>query len=263
MRARDGYVGFNEFYVEDLALKYIIKHGNQYSNISDNKLVEIEGTITNEFINNNGNYLPDIIDNIDIIPDKFQLLSNKSYDITISGIKSKSELVVASDNISTKIQSHIDYFKLYSSTNENSSIKVVFSIDGGTTWKSYTSNQFVDLDIDIPLKSYNELTTDEKTKWNTAKDKILESGISSSELSNIDFNSLNIEKIRFAYVLSIKNIDDNCNTTKLEWQFDAKGSMKKMKDSEYEVTIGNESLKFKSLINNDMIKLNIEMDTSK
>lgn len=236
----------------------IIKQNNKYYTIKDNSLIEIVDNITQDVFIENSCTLLNVIENIDLLDDNFQLVSLLENPYMVNSIKSASELIVASNNFSSKIAEHIDYFKAVYEKNANSYIKVAFSIDNGVTWKG---NNFEDLSVEIPLKPYSDLTEEERTKWNTAKETIATGGIPIEDLETLDFNTLDFEYIRFAYVLSITSADDICNTSKLQWQFDAKGSMQLMDSSEIGIEVLSDSIKITPKVETELMKVNISNGT--
>ena len=170
----------------------------------------------------------------------FKIVSKYNIPKTIIGRKTKSSMIIANGDIYTKVASNIDKFTLTNTTTNNSCIKMAVSFDNGSTWKSYTDNAFTDLSITIPCKDYNSLTTEELTNWNNAKETIMNNGFTPDILEIIDFNTIvDLNTIRFAYVLYQDLISDDCKVNTLSWQFDAKGSFQKMKDSEITTSFSN------------------------
>ena len=135
---------------------------------------------------------------------------------------------------------------------ETDTTKISFNI------ASYSRNSITDiLNINVPLKMQDQLTDEEKTNLNTAKTAIKLVGIPYNELSNIDFNSIDISHLRFAYLFDRPTIDDTVYTNLLKWQFDAYGQMFTLdEESDYSISIENNQAKMK--MNNDysMIKIN-------
>ena len=252
---------------------FLIKENNKFYSIkpekyTDGKYVEL----TNDEVQNNFEALAFEIDELvsEITIDsetfkpinkfsKIKLVSNTKFEgLFLKSIKYNKQLIVASNNFSTKIAEHIDYFKAVYEKNTNSSIKLAFSIDNGLTWKG---NNFEDLSVEIPLKPYSELSEEERTKWNTAKETIATNGIDIENLESLDFNTLDFEYIRFAYVLSVTNASDVCNTSKLQWQFDAKGSMQLMDSTEVSIEVLSNSIKVTPKTEEELIKVNITNGT--
>lgn len=247
---------FDSEWVVESVNRYLLKMNGEYFSIVNNELVKITEEINSNIINTKGFKLEDF--NIDIINSPFKFISIYDSVYIINSLKSNKELIVASNNFSTKIAEHIDYFKSVYEKNTNSSIKLAFSIDNGVIWKG---NNFENLSIEIPLKPYSELTEEERTKWNTAKETIATGGIAIEDLESLDFNTLDFEYIRFAYVLSVTNAGDVCNTSKLQWQFDAKGSMQLMDSSEIGIEVLYDSIKITPKTEEELIKVNITNGT--
>ena len=179
--------------------------------------------------------------------------------INILGRKSNKQLVIASASFVTKIANNIDYFKVISNIENNSYIKMAVSIDAGVTWKTTNDNgtTWNDLTNKMPLKDYEIMTSEEKIQWNNLLTEIDTDGFDISNIENINFNTLNSEIIMFAYVLYQDNYNDACNNISLEWQFDSKGKMLKMNDTEYEVVLTEDRIVYTPKIDNDLIKVNI------
>ena len=238
-----------------LVNKHLIKSNGKYYTIENNELVEITEPITHQLIKNIGVSASTLTEKQSLLPDKFKLISHRDNTFDIRAVKSYKELVVASSDFNTTVQSNIDFFDVVGITDTGTSIKVAFSIDGGVTWKTYDT-EFKDLSITIPSKPYNELTVEELNQWNNARDIISEQGIDIANLSKINFNTLNMKKIRFAYVLSINSKDNKCCTSQLKWQFDSKGTMKSMTSDELEIELLQDSIKIVPKVSSDMIKIN-------
>ena len=176
---------------------------------------------------------------------------------TVIGSKSKSGLIVANGDIyAGKISDRINSFTLEYTVNNNSAIKMAVSFDNGSTWKTYKDGAFQELSITIPNKYYANMTDEEKTNYSNAKTTILENGFNASNLSSIDFNIDNLNTIRFAYVLYQDSINDDCKMSDLSWNFNAKGYLQKMKDSEVDTSFCNGIIKITPLIDCEMIITN-------
>lgn len=188
----------------------------------------------------------------------FQLISScDNNPKTVIGSKSKSGLIVANGDIyAGKISDRINSFTLDCTVNNNSAIKMAVSFDNGSTWKTYKDGTFQELSITIPNKYYANMTDEEKTNYSNAKTTILESGFNASDLSSIDFNIDNLDTIRFAYVLYQDSINDDCKMSDLSWNFNAKGYLQKMKDSEVDTSFCNGIIKITPLIDCEMIITN-------
>lgn len=187
----------------------------------------------------------------------FQLVTNKKAIKKILGIKSNKEMVVGKQSFSTAFARNIDCFKLDDGATD---IKVAFSIDDGTTWKTWnaTSSAFKDMSITIPVdKVYADFDSTDLNNWNTARDTIYTDGIDIATLSTLDFNTLDMPKIRFAYVLSATDTETMGKMKQLIWQFDAVGTMELCSPSDVRVQINSTGVKLISNIDSDMLKVNV------
>ncbi len=193
----------------------------------------------------------------------FKLISLEnlcSSSLMINGIKNGKNLVVANDDKLTSLAHSINYFKMYQNSVGIGSMKVVFSIDKGVTWKTWkiVDNSFENLDIVIPNKRYTEMSDDEKSQYNKSTDIIFEKGIPSGLIQNLDFNStLTSNTIRFAYVLYRPTYNDFVSTDKLDWSFNAKGHMKAMNYEEFEAEVFENQVRIKTFIDSPLIKVNL------
>lgn len=265
----------SEWYVESLSIPYlIVNKSNIYIPNEDN------------YNSTNGVYVPisSIPSNIEDIEtdfpcdtcdylnglrpiDKFEgdiqlIVTDPNSECFVSGIKSNKELVVATGDINKGLASTINSLTLESTQIDNGSLKIAVSTDNGTTWKTYDGSYWLDLGIAIPSTMYDLMSDMELAQWNNAKDTIFMNGIDVDTFNSLDFNTLTEDGtapkyIRFAYVLNRSSYTDDVKTTSLLWDFNAKGSMEMMvPGTEYNISVFEESVKFKSLINNDLIKLN-------
>lgn len=253
----DGKLLTEEEY-EAMRNRVLIKSDNKYYTIEDDNLVEITDAITSQLIIDRGVSPSTLTEKQSLLPDKFKLISRSDSTFNIKATKSHKELVVASSDFSTSIQSNIDFFDVVRTVDSGTSIKVAFSIDEGITWKTYDTN-FKDLSITVPLKPYNELTEEELNQWNNARDIISEQGIDVANLSKIDFNSLSMDKIRFAYVFNIENANNNCKLNSTKMTYDENPPYRLMKDSEVDIDINeiNKKIIITPHITTPEIKVNI------
>ena len=253
-----------------MVLCYIKQNNKYYSFSEDNydTITKMYKEITLDDINNglHACQLPDLTKEVTIGEEtfkpidkfnNFQLVSKYNVPKTIIGRKSKTGMSIASGDIYTKVASRINSFTLDNTTTNNSSIKMAVSFDNGSTWKTYKDGSLTDLSINIAVKTYENMTTDEKTNWDNAKTIITTDGFAPGVLSTIDFNTIeNLSTIRFAYVLYQDLITDDCKVNTLSWQFDAKGSFQKMKDSEITTSFSNGVINLIPNENQDMIITN-------
>lgn len=256
---------------------FLLKENDKYYSIKEeyynkeSKLFEpvnISENITNETIYNIGfNNLENIcsmnIENNIVRPinqfNNFQIISSAKYDISVYAKKSYKELIVANNDFSIKVSKHIDYFSIKDFSNN---IKIIFSIDEGTTWKSYYNNEFIDLDIKLAKdKLYNDFTNDEKISWDKALDIIYKLGIDSEKLLSVDFNVLDMNKIRFGYLFYIENENEDSYMKQLSWQFDSKGIMELCDKSEVKIQLYYGGVKLVSNIDISLLKTNITYES--
>lgn len=250
----------------------LISNGETYSILSShydsvNKVYTPLTNVTVDTIASDGFKMVELFEEINVDGETFKPIDkftrfkivcerNKSY--TLNGIKSTRELLVGTDSFTTKIAENIDYFKL--DDNASGTIRIVISIDNGTTWKTYdkTTNAFKDLtDITIPNKAYEDLSPVEILAWNSAKDIIFTEGMLAGELNTIDFNLLGASSIKFAYVLSATSASDLEYMQHLLWQFDSTGVMEECDKSEATFQAFYGGIKVVPKINADMMKVNI------
>ncbi|MBU3155194.1 signal peptidase II [Clostridium estertheticum] len=118
---------------------------------------------------------------------------------------------------------HIDYFKLIA-TGKN--IKVVCSVDSGTTWKTFKTDKWVDVNFDIENVRAEGMTTE---VFNSINDVFWNELITS-------------KKIRFAYLFSMDNILDVDELDNLDLQFDGQGKWVQAMETEYKVVYASNSL---------------------
>ena len=241
------------------SILFIIKSNDLYYkiNTTTNTLIEITLPTTSEEFNQNSNELSVISSHIDLLPEQFSLVALRNFSAKIKGYKTNSIMYVCKSSIGTDFISNVDSIYGTYNINDNDSIKYVFSLNNGITWKTYNGADFEDLSITIPLKNYNELTADELVSWNNAKNTILSNGIDITTLNSIDFSSLNIKQIMFAGVIAITNITDSTNVENISMQYDEASSYKVMKDDEVDIEVLNRSIKITPLIDCDSVKVNI------
>ncbi len=137
----------------------------------------------------------------------FSIISDENRTLNIKGIKTNKELIIMDYDILID-SSQIGTINSLTITG-NDTNKVVFSIDSGSSWKSYNGQSFVNLFSTVPLKSYNELTETELGQRNDFKNEVDTVGINFINLKNINFNSLNFTNIRFAYLIKKSTYTEN------------------------------------------------------
>lgn len=177
-------------------------------------------------------------------------------------------MVSANGDLNNGLAKTINSITLSNEKSDNSTIKVAFSFDSGETWNSFDGNETIHLNIDIPSGCYGQFSSEEKNKWEEAKNMILGNGIDCTDFNDEAFNTKLMKSfeengvvhdtIRFAYVLNRPTYDDVCSTTELKWDFNAMGHMDMMiPGTEYSFSVYQNEIIFKSMIDSDLIKVNI------
>ena len=158
--------------------------------------------------------------------------------LTVTAIPPDRLLIASGDKDLSYVQS-IDYFKL---TGTGNNLKVVCSVDGGQTWKTFNATT-------KNWDSVNLTTEDVKIKGMSAA--------VFNAITSTNWNLLNInKKIRFAYLLSVDNISDNENIDNLDLQYDGQGKWIQVKETDYDVVYTSNSLLQVKLYFNGDIKIN-------
>lgn len=190
--------------------------------------------------------------------DKIQVIQEYNYQFQIQGIKIKSELIVANGDIDLTVASFINSFSI-KANETNSKIRIAISIDKGNTWNTYSNGALNPLNINIPLKTYETMTDEEKISYNEAKIEILANGISTETFNSIIFNELfnDVECVRFAYAIEIEDTKSIGEIDDLSWNFDTMGNMRKMTDSEFIVDKYKKTITITSLIDTDILETDI------
>lgn len=125
-------------------------------------------------------------------------------------------LLIASGDKDLSYVQNIDYFKI---TGTGINIKIVCSVDGGQTWKTFNTDHWEDINLTV--------------------DDVKAKGIDISTFNAINstyWNLLNTnKKIRFAYLLCMDGISDIESIDNLELQYDGQGKWVQALESTYDV----------------------------
>lgn len=251
----NNYNQFTEWYVEELEDKiFAVKHEGKYYSLSkdnydpqqkmfkESNIDELKAD-RNKLVSKEYLTRSLIIDGEEFKPlYKFnnpKLICLDNITVNVQGIKSNTELVLASNNFSTSIIDSIDFIDSVSTIDENSNIKMVVSNDYGQTWLTTNDNGFnwTELNVNSINKSYEELSSQELEAWNNFKNEVAAKGFNMKELSTINFNPIKKDVLRFAYVLNIQDKENICRVELLNIQFDTHGKIQKLKDSEVDITM--------------------------
>lgn len=242
---------------------YLINDNGVYKNYDEetNSLVEVEDTsILNEnSLNNTCIYdLNKVSSLIDLKQSGVKILSNKNFKSKIKVLKTTKQLFFANGDFSTRVANNIDYFKFNYDIPESTIIKTVVSTNSGTAWYTCIDGAWTRLDNIIPIKDYSELSSEEKIQWNTFLDEVLTKGINIQEVNTLDFNTLNSEKIRFAYAIQISDANAEAILKDLKWQFDSIGSYEQMSPkTDVNIKITNNEISIQPLKDVELMKINV------
>ncbi|MBU3185672.1 signal peptidase II [Clostridium estertheticum] len=118
---------------------------------------------------------------------------------------------------------HIDYFKLVA-TGKN--IRVICSVDGGVTWKTFKTDKWVDIKLELDDVRIDGMTVEIFNKIN-----------------DVFWNELiTSNKIRFAYLFAMDTILDVEELDKLDLQFDGQGKWVQAKEDTFDVIYASNTL---------------------
>ena len=244
---------------------YLIDDNGVYKNYNEesNSLVEVQDTsiLNADTINNTCIYdLNKVKDLIDLKSNGVKVISNKNIKAKTKVLKTTKQMIIGSGDFSTRLADNIDYFKFqYNISDENCVIKTVISIDSGKTWKSYINGNWESLENSVTIKDYSDLTELEKNNWNNLLDEILTKGINIKDINEtLDFNSLDMEKCRFAYVIQIRDINSKALLKDLKMQFDSIGSYEQLNPkTEVNIKMTNKDISITPLKNIELMKINV------
>lgn len=264
------YVGFSEWYVETRA-KILLKQDGQYYSLLDTNYNTTSKTYTplaSGFDFKATAFEPSVLVTNKTLGgetfkpidkfNNFQLVSNNAMqNFSLKGIKTTRELIAPNSDITLSIAANIDYVKITSISSGTATVKLAVSFDKGVTWKTHNGTSFVDLQCVIPQKFYGGMTDSEKQQWDSARDLIYTEGIPVSNFNLIDFNQVDAEYLRVAYVLDRPTYLEDAQTTQLDWKFDARGIMKKMTDTEAVVDVTYNKINVTTTVATNILKVNI------
>lgn len=255
----------NSYYLLNNNNYYIINSSNYntstkkyvpVSSVSEKELITLECDDLTSAVTYDGETLRPI----DKFDGEIQLIFNNQDKHAIYGRKSYKEMCVDNCDFNNGAAEQINSIVLESNLIGNDQIKLAISPDKGISWFTNNGTGWENLNIVIPTTSYNNLTKEEKNDWNHAIDVIEQKGFSPSKLNEFDYSSFENglpEFIRFAYVLISPDYENTSEIHKLTWNFNEKGNMEKMKDSEYTINVFGRSIKMTSLIDADLMKINV------
>lgn len=165
---------------------------------------------------------------IDKIDDTYSLVSMSDRRIGVVGLINNDELIVMNNATSFKTAAAINSLVAdFEETEDTGYIKCAFSIDNGVSWKSFDGTDIVPMTSTCPRnKAYGDFTETEKQNWDSFKNEIITKGFPISNMSVIDFNTIEsgdiIESILFAFVLHNDSIEDVCKLKSVTANIDEK-----------------------------------------
>ena len=171
---------------------------------------------TNDFYDLNA-----IVPYISTLPSDTKIISNKEFYLKINGTYPKSMICTLEPMSMKKFKTIHSITGDYTIEN-NGVIKLLFSFDKGSTWKTYdvTNSKWNTVSVNIPIKLYENFTDEDKTNWNDATNTILSDGISVQNLGNVDFQSIKTDKLMFAVAFNRPSYADTCTLKGLNINYD-------------------------------------------
>ena len=223
---KNGVLLTKEEYDKLTSINYLIKENSIYKNLSEDKsnLIEISSDDISSILENKNGIidLNDIVPFIPTLSKNWSLISNKKNKISIQGIKSDKEMITTLEPLNMRAYDVIHNITGDYVIENNGVIKFIFSFDKGSTWKTYDVNnsEWNDVNVDIPIRLYENFSDTDKTNWNTARDTILSDGISVQDLGNVDFQSVKTNKLMFAVAFNRTAYSNTCTLKGLNINYD-------------------------------------------
>ena len=217
--------------------KILIKKNNKYYTINSEKYnptLNMFDELSNFSIDNFDDYsfsIDDLFTEVTIGDetfkpidkfDNFQIVSKDNFDCIITGLKSTQEMIATLEPLNMRAYDVIHNITGDYVIENNGVIKLLFSFDKGTTWKTYDVNnsEWNDVNVDIPIKLYENFTDEDKTNWNDATNTILSDGISVQNLGNVEFESVRTNSLMFAVAFNRPTYSDTCTLKDLKINYD-------------------------------------------
>ena len=212
-------------YNDIMTTYFLINDNGTYKNYDDTNNVLTNVTdVDKVFTDKTGikmSMLNKLIPHFSTLSKGWKLISNKNFKLTVNGIKSNTSMIATLEPISMKKFETIHKITgIYNIT--NGAIKLIFSFDKGSTWKTYdvTNSKWNTVSVNIPIKLYENFTDEDKTNWNDATNTILSDGISVQNLGNVDFQSIKTDKLMFAVAFNRPSYADTCTLKGLNINYD-------------------------------------------
>ena len=137
-------------------------------------------------------------------------------------------------------------------------VRLAFSFDKGTTWKTFNTTDGVweDLFIDIALKDYASYTVNDKTNWNKAKAKILTDGIDPADLEVTDLINFNINAKTMLVAAAMERNDYNTPSSfsGLTILYDSPNTYERVESTQCKVAITGDTIEVTpNFANNELL----------
>ena len=154
--------------------------------------------------------------------ESFSIISTSQNTLTVNGIKVDKSMIATMEPLSMAAYETIHNITADYTTENNGTIKLIFSFDKGNTWKTYdvSTNAWNPVSVNIPTKLYDNFTPEEKSNWDSARDTILSDGISVQDLGNVVFSTETIKTLMFAVAFSRPTYADTCTLRGLNIKYD-------------------------------------------
>lgn len=178
--------------------------------------------------------------------DNFQLVKINSEELpeslTVSGLKVNNAMISMIVPVSMK-----KYNVIHSVTaTYEGTVRLAFSFDKGTTWKTFNTTDGVweDLFIDIALKDYASYTVNDNTNWNKAKAKILTDGIDPADLEVTDLINFNInaKTMLVAAAMERKSYSTPSSFSGLTILYDSPNTYERVESTQCKVAITGDTI---------------------
>lgn len=217
----------SEWYLEAKEIKHLFEDGSDIKKWDSSWVTVGSSPVTETmFLNDGMNDLTDITINglNQLVSTNPRILtyiddnSANSLSTHITGVPN-DKLIFPTDDINISSVDNIDSFTINTDVSGDGVLKIITSIDSGSTWKTWDGSNWVSINptvSDAKLNGmtpaiFNAITSEE---WETLRD--------------------NANTIRFAYYLELSATSDTANADALVSQFDMQGSWKRYKDADYE-----------------------------
>lgn len=157
------------------------------------------------------------------IIDKFEEFEDGiSKKIKLKAIPSDRILIPKYDLNLSHVE-YIDYFELNAIGNN---IRIICSIDGGKTWKTFKNEKWIDINLNLNDIKKNGMTKD-----------------LFNDINNMFWNELvTTKKIRFAYLISMDEINYIEELESLIIKYNEQGKWIQMKDTDFDVVYASNTL---------------------